>query len=126
MFTVKSLQRCLIPAVMILLFIFPLPVLAQMKKVDDAELARTNASVTGNSVKDQATGVEKSLVRTETEQTPGILDKGGAVSSLSLSKSNVMESIGLNLNINGQETFKFYYGGSTSTVTGGVKAVTPH
>ena len=37
------------------------PAFAEMKKAGDAEMAKTNASVTGASVKDQAVGIEKDV-----------------------------------------------------------------
>ena len=43
----------------VLSFVLLAPAFADMEKVDEAELARTNASVTGASVKDQIVGVEK-------------------------------------------------------------------
>ena len=53
----------------VLCFVLPYPALADMKKVDEAELARTNASVTGGaSVQDQIVGVEKGAVNPETCQ----------------------------------------------------------
>ena len=116
---IKNLLRCLIPAVAVLSVVFLCPAFADMKKVDETELARTNASVSGESVKDRTASVEKGTARTDTEQTIGTLDKGTTVSSQFGSKANVMESIGLSLNIKGQETLKFYFGGSSSIVTGG-------
>ena len=97
------------------------PAFAEKQKVDEAELARTNASVTGAFVKDQVAGVDKDSIRRETLQTDSTLDKEAVV--LSPAASKTMQ--GLGLNINGQPTFQFYYGGSSST-TGGITSVKTH
>jgi len=104
----------------VLCFILSAPAFAEMKTIDEKELARMNVSVTGEAVKDRNVAGEKGTARTETEQILGNYDKGAAASSQAWSKGSVLESIGLNLNISGQETLKFYMGGSSSIVTGGV------
>jgi hypothetical protein len=86
-----------------------------MKKVDEAELARANASVTGEAVPDQIIGVEKGAVSPETWKASGT-NTGDAVLSPPVST----ESAFVSLNITGQETFKFGITGVNSTVTGGV------
>jgi len=101
-------------------FVFLYPAFADMKKVDESELARTNASVTGASVNNQVAGVEKGVANTETWKTSEIINKGDVVFSPSV---NVQEITGLDLNIRGQKTFQFYFGGSNTAVTGGVTSV---
>ena len=96
------------------------PAFADMKKVDERELSRTNASVTGASVKDQLAGVAKVEINPETLQVSETLNKDADFSPL---VSKTTESIGLN--INGQPTFQFYYGGSGST-TGSITSVKTH
>lgn len=93
---------------------------AEMKKVDEAELARTNASVTGTSVNDQTAGVEKATARQDMVQTFTASDKGEAFISPS---TKVMEGIGISLNVRGQETFRFLVGGISTTTTGGITNV---
>jgi hypothetical protein len=95
---------------------------ADMKKVDERELARANASVTGASVKDPVVGVAKVEVNPpDSLQVSDTLNKDAVFPTPSVSKT--MDSIGLN--INGQPTFQFYYGGSSST-TGGITSVKTH
>lgn len=94
------------------------PAFADMKKVDESELARANASVTGASVKDPVVGVAQVEVNPETLQVSEILNKDAVFSTSSVSKTT--DSIGLN--ITGQPTFQFYYGGSGST-TGSITSV---
>jgi hypothetical protein len=93
---------------------------AGMEKVDEAELARTNASVTGASVKDPLAGVEKGALNQETWQA------SEAFSRDTLSPSGKEEPVSVNLNVSGQTTFQFYKGWGRSDVTGGITSVTPH
>jgi len=58
----KYFLPCFLPVIAVLYFVLLAPAFADMNKVDEAELARTNASVTGESVKDQIAGVEKGVV----------------------------------------------------------------
>ena len=98
------------------------PAFADMKKVDERELARANASVTGASVKDPVVGVAKVEVNPpDTLQVSETLNKDAIFPTPSVSKTT--DSIGLN--INGQPTFQFYYGGSGST-TGSITSVKTH
>jgi hypothetical protein len=96
------------------------PAFAEKQKVDEAELARTNASVTGAYVKNQVAGVDKDAVRWETEQTGSTLDKEAVVLS---PDAQTMQGHGLNLNSNGQETSNLYFGGSNSNMTGGIISI---
>ena len=94
------------------------PAFADMKKVDETELAQANASVTGASVKEPIASVDKDAVRQETLVT---FDKRDAVFSPSVNK----EINRVSLNINGQETFNFYFGPSNMSITGGITSVKP-
>jgi hypothetical protein len=49
----KYFRPCFLPVIVVLCFVLIAPAFAEMKKVDEAELARTNASVTGASDKDR-------------------------------------------------------------------------
>ncbi|PKN88942.1 MAG: hypothetical protein CVU51_02720 [Deltaproteobacteria bacterium HGW-Deltaproteobacteria-1] len=98
------------------------PAFAQMTKVDEAELARANASVTGESVKNNTIAAEKAATVQESVTT-GNLAKGNSVL---VPYDNSLESVGISLNIKGQETFTFRVDRSRSEVTGGVTGVTPH
>jgi hypothetical protein len=98
------------------------PALADMKKVDETELARTNASVTGASIKEPIASVDKNTVLQENDPR-----QNGTERVFSPAVNKATEGINLNLNISGQETFNFYFGGSNSTVTGpGVTSVKSH
>ena len=48
----KYFLPCFLPVIAVLCFVLPAPAFADMKKVDEAELAGANASVTGASDKD--------------------------------------------------------------------------
>lgn len=89
------------------------PAFADMKKVDETELARANASVTGASIKEPVAGVDKNTVLWDNDHL-----KNSAERVFSPVVNKATEAINLNLNISGQETFNFYFGGSNSTVTG--------
>ena len=114
----KYFLPCFLPAIAVMCFVLLSPAFADMEKVDEAELARANASVTGASVNDQIVSVEKNVVSQETCQTCGT-DTGGAVFSPSVSKETNVVS----LNIKGQGTFNFIFGGWNSNMTGGVTSV---
>jgi hypothetical protein len=94
---------------------------ADMGKIDDAELSRINASVTGISVKKQINCVEKDGTCLETKQN-SVTSNNVAAPSPSV-RGITNEAIDLNLNISGQTTFQFYFGGSTSNVTGSITSV---
>jgi hypothetical protein len=98
------------------------PAFAQMKKVDEAELALTNASVTGESVKNQGVAAEKGAA-VQDSVTTGNLAKG---ESLLVPYDNSFESVGINLNIKGQESFTFRVDRFRSETTGGVTGVSSH
>jgi len=112
----KYFLPCFLPVIAVLSFVLIAPAFAEMKKVDEAELARANASVTGASVPEQIIGVEKDVVSPETWKASGTNNTGDAVLSPPVST----ESAFMSLNINGQETFKFGISGMNSNVTGGV------
>ena len=109
-----------IPVVAVLCFVLLVPAFAGMKKVDEAELSRTNASVTGAPVKDQNVGIENVLP--ETWQAIRTVDTGDAGFSPSLGKA---EGTGVDTNINGQKTFQFFMGPTTTNLTGGITSVKP-
>ena len=111
----KYFLPCFLPIIAVLSFVLIAPAFAEMKKVDEAELARANASVTGEAVPDQIIGVEKGAGSPETWKASGT-NTGDAVLSPPVST----ESAFMSLNINGQETFKFGISGMNSNVTGGV------
>ena len=111
----------IIPVIAVLCFVLLTPAFAGMKKVDEAELSRTNASVTGASVKDQNVGIENVLP--ETWQAIRTVDTGDAGFSPSLGKA---EGTSVDMTINGQKTFQFYLGPTTTTITGpGITSVKP-
>ena len=98
------------------------PSFGQMQKVDEEELAQANASVTGESVKNQGVTAEKGATVQDTVVTGNVArtDTIAAPSS-----HNLPENVGIILNIKGQETFTFRVDGIRSETTGGVTAVTP-
>ena len=119
----KYFLLCFLPVITVLCFVLLAPpAFANMKKVDEADLAKANASVTGVSVKNQIVGVEKAVVNPETLQASENLDKGNAGFSPSLGKA---EGTGVVMNIKGQTTFQFYLGQTTTNVTGGITSVKP-
>ena len=109
--------------IVFLCFVFLPPAFAELKNVEEDELARTNASVSGTPVAVEETpDVEKLLENPETLSSPD----SSADTGLALSPPNkTAEAIGLNLHVNGQETFKFNFGGGTTNTTGGITTVTP-
>ena len=98
------------------------PSFGQMQKVDEEELARANASVTGESVKDQGVAAEKGATVQDTVTT-GNLATGN---SILVPNDNAYESIGISLNIKGQETFTFRADNYRSQTVGGVTGITTH
>jgi len=98
------------------------PAFSQMKKVDESELAQANASVTGESIKNQTVAAEKGAAVPETVTT-GNLAQGNSVL---VPYNNAAESVGISLNIKGQETFTFRVDRAQSETRGGVTGVTPH
>jgi hypothetical protein len=113
----------IIPVIAVVCFVLLAPAFADMKKVDEAELARTNASVTGAPVKDWNVGVEKDAVISETWQTNETLNN--SVYSPQMNK-DTGDAINLDLNIKGQTTFQFYFGQWNSSMTGGITSVKSH
>jgi len=99
-------------------FVFLAPAFADMKNVDEAELAKTNASVTGASEKDQIFDAEKNMVNPET--TLKVRDTINKDANISPSVNDTtIAPTSLDMNVNGQTTFTFGFGGATSNVTGG-------
>jgi hypothetical protein len=111
----KYFLPCFLSVIAVLCFVLLAPAFADMEKVDEAELARTNASVTGASDKDRIVSVEKGVVSPETWQAGGT-NTADAIFSPSVSKETNVVS----LNIKGQETLNFMFGGWNSNMTGGI------
>jgi hypothetical protein len=87
------------------------PAFADMKKVDEAELARANASVTG-AIKEPVASVDKNTVLQESDPRQNGTER---VFSPAVNKAEVLS---VDLNIGGQTTFQFYRGPTNSTITG--------
>ena len=96
----------------------------RLKEVNEAELARTNASVTGTPLK-HFNCVEKDGVCGGMNQDYVNSDKGANASSSFASNSNINDVINLNLNIKGDTTFQFYRGATNTNMIGGITSVTP-
>jgi len=107
----------------VLCFVFVSTAFADMKKVDETELAQANASVTGTPIKN-LNCVEKDGTCSETKQNLVTSDKVADASSPAV-KNITTGVIDLNQNINGQTTFQFHFGGATANTTGGITSVTP-
>ena len=99
------------------------PAFAGMGTVDDSELSQINASMTGASIKKQVNCVEKNGSCLEANQDRVTSDQVSVGSSQAV-KSTATYNNDVNMNINGQSTFQFHFGGS-STVTGGITTVIP-
>ena len=95
--------------------------LADNKTVDDAELAQANASVTAASVKSRIVTIEKNEDNSLILQEREIL-KTDIGSSPSVTKTTAPISEDRKIN---DQTFKVYWGGSTSDITGGITSVKP-
>jgi hypothetical protein len=104
-----------LPVIAVLCFVFLSPAFADMKKVDEAELARANASVTGASDKNWKAGAVSA---------DGTLDK--TVLVLSPPDSKVSEGFSLNVPMGPETTYyshpwanngtnQLYWGGGTTT-----------
>ncbi len=101
-----------LPVIAVLCFVFLSPAFADMKKVDEAELARTNASVTGAPVKDwNASAVS----------ADGTFDKTVLVSSPPNSKG-----FSLNLPSLGPETWTYNFGAYDPNYVGILTGVKSH
>jgi hypothetical protein len=94
----KYFLPCFLPVIAVLCFVLLAPAFADMEKVDEAELARTNASVTGASDKDWNAGAVSA---------GGTLDK----TVLNLYPPDSKDSNRFSLNLpTGQETGTYNYG----------------
>ena len=116
----KYFLLCFLPVIVVLCFVFLAPAFANMKKVDEVELARLNASVTGASVKDPVASFDKDTVRQETWQTTETLNKENTDFPPVVSKD---ERIGVDMNINGQRTFQLYRGATNINMMGGTSVI---
>lgn len=102
----------IIPVIAVVCFVLLAPAFADMKKVDEAELARTNASVTGAPVKDwNASAVS----------ADGTFDKTVLVSSPPNSKG-----FSLNLPSLGPETWTYNFGAYDPNYVGILTGVKSH
>jgi len=95
------------------------PAFAEVKKADDAEMAKTNASVTGASVKDKTVGVEKDVrdQEKETLQASETFNKDANIPS-SVSKQSSVDTY-----VSDHYTDNSGFVGAKSTVTGSI--ITP-
>mgnify|MGYP001279876733 CR=1 FL=1 len=94
--------------------------LAAMEKVDEKELAGTNASVVVIPLQNKGSAIERIPSWQDTASTPATAEKGDAFTSQGVKG---MEGLGISLNVKGQETFKFQVGGVSTITTGGVTHV---
>lgn len=78
----KYFLPCFLPVVAVFCFVFLSPAFAAMEKADEAELARTNASVTGTPVNDYVASVEKGVVNPEMWQASENFNKNANSSPL--------------------------------------------
>jgi hypothetical protein len=102
--------------------------IVDMKKVDDAELARTNASITGKSINKQINCVEKNGICQDMNQDRVTSDKMAAVSSPAESNTTTTGAIiDKSMMIGGKEAFQFgMSAGSYSREGGTITSVQPH
>ena len=115
----KIFLACCISLMTVLCVVFSFaPAFADMKKVEDAELARMNASVTGASVKDRTNCVEKDGICSEAKQDRLTVDKGAAISTLDVT-NNAADFIDVSLRMDGKEAFQFGMSGFYSNRVGG-------
>jgi len=119
-------QHCLtfiLLTIAFICFVFVSFAFAELKDVEEEELARTNVSVSGTPVAtEESPDVKKLVENPETLSSPdSTADTGLALSP----QVKTTDAIGLNMHINGQETHKYYFGGSTTNLTGGITTVTP-
>ena len=111
----KYFLPCFLPVIAVLCFLLLAPAFADMKKVDEAELARANASVTGASDKDSNAGAVSAV---------GTPDK--TVLNLYPPDSKDSNSFSLNVPLGAETTYywhpwanngtnQLYWGGGTTT-----------
>jgi hypothetical protein len=111
----KYFLPCFLPVIAVLCFVLLVPAFADMKKVDEAELARANASVTGASDKDSNAGAVSAV---------GTPDK--TVLNLYPPDSKDSNSFSLNVPLGAETTYywhpwanngtnQLYWGGGTTT-----------
>jgi hypothetical protein len=116
----KYFLPCFLPVIAVLCFVFLSPA-AAMNKVDETELARVNASITGTSVKDPLNVVEKGVLNPEKWQANETFNK-----DTGLSPSVREAPVSIDLNVKGQNTLQFSFGGGNSIITGpGITSATP-
>jgi len=114
----KYVSRYLFCVMLLFAFILVSSAFAELKKVEEGELARANASITGAPIPDQSVDVGKDAALPETIKT---FDKAEPV--VAPAASNITDSTSVMLNITGQETFRFILNGNHSITTGGITSV---
>ncbi len=97
------------------------PAFAEMEKVDEAELAQTNASITGASVQNWIAGADNGAIRPDMVQPTGTMEEKGVAYSPVATKA--MEGITLHLDQIGQEVFTFNFSGARSSTYGSITRV---
>ena len=117
----KYFLPCFLPVIAVLCFVLFAPAFAGMKKVDEADLAKANASVTGAPIKDTVADVDKDAVRQETLQAIGTVDKGDAGFSPSVSKG----SKSVDTYVSGHTASNVGFAGLNMITTGGITAAKP-
>ena len=117
----KQILCCFLSIVAI--FCFLSPAFAELETIDEKELAKTNASVTGVPVNDELVELKQDEINPENQQTGETVV--AADSNFSPSASRFIEGKSLSLSIKGQETFQFFHSPANSNVTGGITSVTP-
>ena len=105
----KYFLPCFLPVIAVLCFVLLAPAFAEMKKVDEAELARANVSVTGASDKDWNAGAVSA---------GGTLDK--TVLDLYPPDSKDSNSFSLNVHSLGPETGTYNYGALNPNYVGSI------
>ena len=116
-------QHCLtfVLTIAFMCFVFVSFAFAELKDVEEEELARTNVSISGTPVAtEESPDVKKLVENPETLSSP---DTAVSTDLVLSPKVNTTDPIGLNMHINGQETHMFHFGGSSTTMTGGISTV---
>jgi hypothetical protein len=120
----KNILQYLLCIMMMFALILVSAAFAELKKVDERELALTNASVTGAAVQVQTPKIEKGMILPETDQTDPTFGKGAT--AFAPAASNAKDGLGLNLNIKGEGTFKLEFGPYHTNTSGGIIRLETH
>jgi hypothetical protein len=105
----------IICAVLLFCSLLIAPAFAAMKKADDVEMARINASVTGASVKNQEVDIAQDVLKQEMLQTNETVNKDAPSVST--------ESKSVDTNIDSKTMSNSSFVGFHSSVTGGISGV---